>query len=103
MSERIVPAPNSVPARGGLACRVRTRQRLRGASQIAGEIELENISSTVVEIEVHTSPLQYLNLIVTDIAGNVVSDSFYGDLFSPLAEPYTLRLQPGETFTAPVS
>jgi len=66
-------------------------------------VELENTSSTVLEIEVQASPLQYLNLIVTDAAGSVVSDSFYGDLFSPLAEPYTLRLQPGEQFTGPVS
>jgi hypothetical protein len=64
---------------------------------------LENTSPDLLEIEVRTSPLQYLNLIVTDAAGKVVSDSVYGDLFSPLAEPYTLRLQPGEKFTAPVS
>jgi hypothetical protein len=66
-------------------------------------VELENASSHVLEIEVRSSPLQYLNLIVTDSQGHVVSDSFYGDLFSPLAEPHTLRLQPGEKFTGPVS
>jgi hypothetical protein len=64
---------------------------------------LENISSKVLEIEVRSSPLQYLDLVVTDSSGTVVSDSFYGDLFSPLSEAYTLRLQPGEKFTAPVS
>ena len=91
------------PTHAGLACRLRLRQRQRGPSASAGEIELENISSKVLEIEVQTSPLQYLNLVVTDAAGKVLSDSFYGDLFSPLAEPYTLRLQPGEKFSAPVS
>ena len=47
--------------------------------------------------------MQYLNLVVTDVAGHQVSDSFYGDLFSPFAEPYRLRLQPGEKYTGPVS
>jgi hypothetical protein len=56
-----------------------------------------------VEVEVRTSPLQYLNLIVADADGNVVSDSFYGDQFSPLVEPYTFRLEPGEKFTGPIS
>lgn len=40
---------------------------------------------------------------MTDQLGKVVSDSFDGDLFSPLAAPYLFRLQPGEKFTAPVS
>jgi hypothetical protein len=103
MSESILSAATPTPAHTGLACRLRLRQPRRGASPIAGEVELENNSSHVLEIEVRTSPLQYLNLVVTDAAGNTVSDSFYGDLFSPLAEPYTLRLQPGERFTGPVS
>jgi hypothetical protein len=103
MSESIVPAAIPSPAHARLACRLRPRQLRRGPSAIAGEVELENTSSTALEIEVRTSPLQYLNLVVTDAAGNVVSDSFYGDLFSPPAEPYTLRLPPGEKFTAPVS
>jgi hypothetical protein len=103
MSETIVPATRPTPIHASLACRLRPRERRRGPSPIAGEVELENTSSEVVEIEVRTSPLQYLDLVVTDAAGNVLSDSFYGDLFSPLAEPYLLRLQPGERFTAPVS
>jgi len=99
----MIPTTTLTPAHAGLACRLRARQCRRGPSAIAGEVELENTSSSVLEIEVRTSPLQYLNLVVTDAAGKVVSDSVYGDLFSPLAEPYTLRLQPGEKFTAPVS
>ncbi len=103
MPESIIPAAKQAPAHASLLCRLRYRQRRRGPSAIAGEVELENSSANVLEVEVRTSPLQYLDLIVTDAAGNVVSDSFYGDLFSPLAEPYILRLQPGEKFTAPVS
>jgi hypothetical protein len=70
---------------------------------IAGEFELENVSPAVIEIPVKTSPLQHLNLVVRDARGTVVTEGFYGDLFSPLAEPYTLRLQPGEKYTGPVS
>src|SRR6266852_3489039 len=90
-------------ARSGLACRLRPRQLLREPSPLAGEVEVENTGLTVLEVEVRTSPLQYLNLIVADADGSVISDSFYGDQFSPLAEQYTLRLQPGEKFTGPVS
>jgi hypothetical protein len=64
---------------------------------------LENTSPDPLEIVVRTSPLQYLNLVVTDGDGNILSDSFYGDLISPLEEPYTLRLEPGQRYTRPVS
>jgi hypothetical protein len=103
MSKSVLPTETLTPTHSNLACRLRPRQRRRGPSPITGEVELENTSSNVLEIEVLTSPLQYLDLVVSDAAGKVVSDSYYGDLFSPLAEPYTLRLQPGEKFTAPVS
>jgi hypothetical protein len=87
----------------GLVCRLRKRITERTAHiPTAGEVELENGSPLAIEIEVRTSPLQYLNLIVTNGEGRVVSDSFYGDLFSPLDEPYTLRLQPGQKYSAPV-
>ena len=33
----------------------------------------------------------------------MISAGHYGNLFSPPAEPSTLRLQPGEKFVAPVS
>src|SRR5437868_5709060 len=103
MSDLVRPAPVPPPVRASLACRLRPRQRSRGPSAVAGEVELQNTSLNVLEIEVRSSPLQYLDLIVTDAAGAVVSQSHYGDLFSPLAEPYTLRIQPGDSFTAPVS
>ena len=102
MSESIIPEASPTQVHSGLVCRLHPRQSRRGPSPLAGEVELENTSSIVLEIEVRSSPLQYLNLVVSDAAGNIVSDSFYGDLFSPLAEPYTLRLQPGEKFTGPV-
>jgi hypothetical protein len=66
-------------------------------------VELENRSPDPLEIEVRTSPLQYLDLVVVGPGGQVVSESFYGNLFSPLAEPYTFRLRPGQKYTGPVS
>jgi hypothetical protein len=89
-------------AQSPLVCRLRHRQVRRGYSGTAGELELENISGTVLDIVVRTSPLQYLDLVVTDTSGKVVSESYYGDLFSPLEEPYTLRLAPGQKYTGPV-
>jgi hypothetical protein len=83
-----------------LVCRLR---RKPGRSPTAGEVELENTSPSVVELEVRSSPLQYLNLVTTGPSGAVVSDWYYGDLFSPLAEPYTFQLAPGEKFTANIS
>lgn len=64
---------------------------------------MENTSAGLLEIEVTLSPLQHLNLIVTDASGAVVSEGHYGNRFSPLAEPYTLRLRPGEKFAGPVT
>jgi hypothetical protein len=52
---------------------------------------------------VQRTPLQYLNLVVTDSKGSVVSEHFYGDLFSPLEKPYCFRLEPGQKYTGPVS
>jgi len=86
-----------------LVCRLRKQTAGRAADlPTAGELELENVSQGVVEIAVHTSPLQYLDLIVTDSRGQVLSESYYGDLFSPLEEPCTLRLQPGQKYSGPV-
>jgi hypothetical protein len=67
------------------------------------ELELENSSPNPVEIEVRAPPLQYLNLVVVGPGGQVVSESFYRNLFSPLAGPYTFRLRPGQKYTGPVS
>ena len=88
----------------GIVCRLRKKAQGRAAtSLLAGEVELENASAGVLEIEVKTSPLQYLDLLVTDPAGNVLSAWRYGECFSPLESPYKLRLGSGEKYAAPVS
>ncbi len=91
-------------APAGIVCRLRKRAHGRAAaSPLAGEIELENVSGDVLEIEVQTSPLQYLDLLVSDAGGKPLSGWRYGECFSPLELPYTFRLGPGEKYTAPVS
>jgi hypothetical protein len=64
-----------------------------------GEVEIENLSPDVITIEVTMHPLQYLNLVITDTAGNRVPAPAYGHLFSPRETPYLWRLAPGEKFT----
>jgi hypothetical protein len=96
---------SEVPARLGgspLACRLRVKQAEEGRRPQppgSGEVELENTSSAPIQIELQMSPLQYLNLIVKDAAGKVVSEGHYGDRFSPVAEPYAFRLEPGQKYT----
>jgi hypothetical protein len=46
--------------------------------------------------------LQYLNLVVTNADGKVVSQGHFGDRFAPTCDPLVLRLEPGEKFTANV-
>lgn len=87
-----------------LGCHLRKLSDGRASgSPLAGEIELENVSTSPVEIPIRTSPLQYLNLIVTNPDGRIVSTGHYGDLFSPGMEERLFRLLPGEKFTSPVS
>jgi hypothetical protein len=97
-------APHSLAATG-FACRIRRKQGREGrpSSPDAGEVELENVSSAPVEIELEMSPFQHLNLVVTDSEGAVVSEGHYGNRFSPLAEKFTWRLQPGQKYTHNVS
>jgi hypothetical protein len=78
-----------------LVCRLRAKQLQRGHSSTAGEIELENASAEVVEIEYDMHPLQYLNLVVTDSAGVAVTEGHYGDVFSPLGKTRTFSLSWG--------
>jgi hypothetical protein len=90
--------------RAGLVCRLRKKTEGRAAqSPLAGEVELENTASDVLEIDVQSSPLQYLDLVVEDAGGKVVSAWHYGDCFPPLETGYVLRLRPGEKYTGPVS
>jgi hypothetical protein len=70
---------------------------------MAGEVELENTSGSAVEISVQMSPWQYLNLRVTGPDGSLLSQGHYGNRFSPVEEPYTVRLGPGEKLCGPVS
>jgi hypothetical protein len=100
---------SAVPARrvpSPLACRLRVKPAQEGRRSPppgCGEVELENTSEKPIEIELQMSPLQYLDLVVKDAAGNVVSEGHYGNRFSPLAEEYTFRLEPGQKYTQNVS
>src|SRR6266542_1000380 len=85
-----------------LVCRLRHRVGRWGPSPTAGEVELENVSSGLVEIDYDMHPLQHLNLVVTDAAGAVLSAWHYGTIFSPLGSTHTLPLEPREKYTAPV-
>lgn len=82
-----------------LCCRLRHAQLRRGNSLMAGEIELENISPSVLEIENDMHPLQHLDIVVTDARGTVLSEGHYGDIFSPRGRIDILRLAPGEKYT----
>jgi hypothetical protein len=77
-----------------LACRLRPR----GSTPAGGEVEIENVSQDVVEIEVTMHPLQYLELLITDAVGEPVAAPPYGHIFSPRERPYVLRLAPGEKY-----
>src|SRR5262245_35908352 len=87
-----------------LACRLRRKEAIgrRGPVENMGEVELENVSGTPVEIAYRMTARQYLNLVVTDAAGGVVSEGHFGDRFAPTLDPLVLRLEPGEKFRANV-
>ena len=85
----------------GLVCRLRQKRRGRRGHPppTAGEVELENVSQNVIEIEVRMHPLQYLDIEIRDAGGNPVPTAHYGDIFSPHETPYVFRLAPGEKYT----
>jgi hypothetical protein len=88
-------------AEPALACRLRRKlwsRRGPVSSPTAGEVEIENVSSRVIEIEVRMHPLQYLSLEIADAAGKPVPASPYGDVFSPHSTTYLFRLAPGEKY-----
>ena len=104
MAEQAIEPSKRQVTRPKLACRLFRRRQGRAAQLPgAGEIELENTSEEVLEIEVQMSPLQHLNLVVRNSDGQLLSEGHYGNCFSPLERPYALRLQPGEKYTGPVS
>ena len=74
-----------------------------GCDPRLNQAEFENASPNVLEIESDRHPLQYLNLVVMDESGSVLSEGYYGDLFSPRGEIDTLRLEPGAIFRHIVS
>jgi hypothetical protein len=90
-----------VPVQATLACRLRRKEVIgkRGPLKNQGELELENLSTSVIEIAYQMSPLQYLDLTVTGPSGEVVSEGHFGDHLSPMSKENVLRLQPGEKFT----
>jgi hypothetical protein len=77
--------------------------RRPGPLPTAGEIEIENTAATEVTIECQISFWQYLDIRITDAAGNVVPAWHYGDCFSPPEKSFVVRLQPGEKVTHPVA
>lgn len=102
MTDKAEPQATA-PVQGKLNCRLRKKTSGRSArSPIAGELELQNCSDDVVEIETPFNPLVFMNLIVKDESGTVVSEGHYGDRFSPAMEPRRFVLQPGETYVGPV-
>jgi hypothetical protein len=90
-----------VPARSQatLVCRIHHKVGRQVPSPTLGEVELENISADVIEIEVCMNPLQYFDLIITDLSGSPFFTSPYGNIFSPLGESYIFRLAPGQKHT----
>jgi hypothetical protein len=91
--------------RPSLICRLRPKVVIgrRGPIPNMGEVELENASSSPLEIEYSMTPLQFFDLEVTGPDGRVVSEGHFSDRFSPSLEPSVLRLLPGEKFTAHVA
>jgi hypothetical protein len=103
MAEQTAQAYAPKEVKADIVCRLRRRVGRRGASPTAGEVEIENASRQVIEIEVTMHPLQYLKLAITAAAGNSVPAPPYGNIFSPREIPYTLRLAPGEKYAHNVS
>ena len=82
--------------------RPKTEGRLAGRPA-AGEVVLTNVSDGEVVIDFNShSPLQYLNLVVTDATGAALPTRFYGNLFGGFGGE-CLRLRPGEAFVHNVS
>src|SRR5271154_2443090 len=87
-----------------LACRLRPKSVMgqRGPIANMAEVELENVSAGPLEVVYRMTSLQYLNLVVTDKNGAIISEGHFGDRFAPTLEPATVRLEPGEKMKANV-
>jgi hypothetical protein len=66
-------------------------------------VEIENVSPETITIAVTMHPLQYLDLVIMDAAGDLVPAAPYGHLFSPWESPSVLLLAPGEKYIHNVS
>jgi hypothetical protein len=88
-----------------LVCRLRHKPLIgrQGPIPNMGEVELENASTSPLEIEYTMTPLQFFNLEVIGPGGQVVSEGHFCDRFSPSLERSVLRLLPGEKFASNVS
>jgi hypothetical protein len=95
------PVTHSQP----LACRLSPKEFIgrNGPVPHVAEVELENLSTSDLQIEYQMAVLQYLNLIVRDANSKIISDHHYGDRFSPFENAKVLRLAPGEKFRANVN
>jgi hypothetical protein len=108
MNEETTAAGTSVeePQRQpSLICRLRPKVVIgrQGPIPNMGEVELENTSTSPLEIKYTMTPLQFFELEVIGPSGRVVSEGHFSDRFSPSLEPSVLRLLPGEKFTSNVS
>jgi GNAT superfamily N-acetyltransferase len=64
-----------------------------------GEFDLINDSHTELALMFNLGPLQYLDLDIRDEAGRVVSDFYYGSLFSNLGGIFWLHVPPRSTYS----
>lgn len=99
-----IPRRPSDSVQEPLTCRLQIKEHVgrQGLVPLMGELEITNRSPDAIEIEHCMSPLQYLELEVTDAAGRVVSEGHFSDRLSPSLEVLVLRLLPGEMFVATV-
>jgi hypothetical protein len=91
--------PDSRPSQP-LVCRLRRKGAAGhgGPAPVVGELELENQSPAIIDVEHTMTPLQFLDLIVTGPDGAVISTGHFADRFSPSLEPSVQRLSPGATY-----
>jgi hypothetical protein len=85
-----------------ISCSLRRKEVVgrNGPIPLMAEVEIKNISQGTLEIEYRMTALQFLNLVVTDANGKLLSEGHFGDRFAPTEHPRTLRLGPGETHAA---
>jgi len=74
MAAPMTQETKKIAEQGVLACRLQKKTTGRAANiPLAGELVLENVSAVDVSIEYNMSPLQYLDIVVTNADGRVPS------------------------------